>query len=75
MIQRVIPEADGSHLHAFCESLESILDEGVKIVPSFIAINKTSDLILAAFGWPTEEEWNLALEMTFGVRVLKRKTQ
>lgn len=84
MIKKSVPEADGSHLDDFCNNLEIILNPndtcccpGLKctvthVTKTFRAINNKHDMVLVAFGWPTEEDWTLAIERTFDVRVLHR---
>lgn len=58
-------------LGPFCKALERVCEEGgddlVRIVATFRADNRDANL---GWGWPTVDQWNLAVERHYGVRVL-----
>ncbi len=60
----------------FCEALERVMEETdddlVQIAATFRANNQSAN---PAFGWPTVDQWNLAVERHFGVLVLRKERQ
>ena len=68
--------ADSNDLSPFCKALECVMevagDDLVEIIPTFFADNRDAD---AAWGWPTVDQWNCAVEIYFGVHVLRRRSQ
>ena len=57
----------------FCAVLETVMSEGgqkIVAVETFRAYNNPNDFYPGFWGWPTVDEWNLAIERYFGVQTL-----
>jgi|GEM_PF-1942577 len=62
--------ASEAQLAAFCRVLQRVMDDGgtdlATVVPCTVANNDGAPQIVRAWGWPTEEDWQEAVDEVFG---------